>query len=334
MQLPDKIIISRTDNLGDVILTLPLAAYLKSIKPSIKIYFIGKTYTEAIIRASPFVDEFLDREQIIANPTLLLATQATTIIFAFPDHILAKIAYKHIDIRIGTSHRWFHWLYCNQMVHFSRKNSDLHEAQLNCKLLKIFDLAIPSLETLKNLSVLQVNPEKYGYLKKYFQAQHQHFIIHPKSKGSAREWKIENYLEIAKNLHSLNVLVFVTGIAKEGELIREQCPEIFAQPNVIDLTGKLQLDELIALISFADGLLACSTGTLHIAAAVGVYALGLFPPMRPIHPQRWQALGKNTEYLTAKSTCSACKNTLPCYCMQEITAEQVFAKIQQQLLQK
>ena len=49
LQLPDSLIISRTDNLGDVILTLPLAGYLKSIKPSIKIFFIGKAYTKPVI---------------------------------------------------------------------------------------------------------------------------------------------------------------------------------------------------------------------------------------------------------------------------------------------
>ena len=40
--IPNSIIISRTDNLGDVMLTLPLCGYIKSIAPETKIYFLGK----------------------------------------------------------------------------------------------------------------------------------------------------------------------------------------------------------------------------------------------------------------------------------------------------
>ena len=55
--LPQNIIISRTDNLGDVMLTLPLAGYIKSIVPEAKIYFLGKSYTRSVIEASRFIDQ-------------------------------------------------------------------------------------------------------------------------------------------------------------------------------------------------------------------------------------------------------------------------------------
>ncbi len=334
MQLPNTLIISRTDNLGDVILTLTLAGYLKTIKPTIKIYFIGKTYTEPIIRASHFIDGFLDREQIIAQPNLLSKIKAEAIIFVFPDKELAKIAYSRINIRIATSHRWFHWLYCNELVNFSRKNSPLHESQLNCKLLKPFNLEIPTLQDLGSFYGLVSNKETYSYLKSYFKPQTLHLIIHPKSKGSAREWKIENYYQLITKFRNQNTQIFITGVATEGDLIRTQCPEIFAETHVTDLTGKLNMEELITFIGFSDGLLACSTGTLHIAAALGIFALGLYPPMKPIHPQRWQPLGKNANYITAKDDCNLCKKsfgqTIPsCICMQEISIDKVFKTIMQ-----
>ncbi|NLF41723.1 MAG: glycosyltransferase family 9 protein, partial [Bacteroidales bacterium] len=46
-----NLIISRTDAIGDVILTLPLASYLKSLEPGRKIIFLGRNYTKAIIEA-------------------------------------------------------------------------------------------------------------------------------------------------------------------------------------------------------------------------------------------------------------------------------------------
>ena len=137
----ERIIISRTDNLGDVILTLPMAGYLKSVFPKAQIYFIGKKYTEAVIKQSAYVDHFLDREEILKNPSILSSVNASTILFIYPDNQLAQLAKKiKIPQRVATAHRWFNWFYCNQLVDFSRLLSDLHESQLNFKLLKPFRL--------------------------------------------------------------------------------------------------------------------------------------------------------------------------------------------------
>jgi len=54
------ILISRTDSIGDVCLTLPICAALKQKFPSARIVFLGKSYTQAIIESCPAVDEFLN----------------------------------------------------------------------------------------------------------------------------------------------------------------------------------------------------------------------------------------------------------------------------------
>jgi ADP-heptose:LPS heptosyltransferase len=43
-----RIIISRTDKIGDVILTLPLVGFLKENYPNSEIIFIGNTHSEPI----------------------------------------------------------------------------------------------------------------------------------------------------------------------------------------------------------------------------------------------------------------------------------------------
>jgi len=50
-----RIIISRTDNLGDVILTLPMAGILKQRFPDSTIIFLGKKYTKPLVDACEFV---------------------------------------------------------------------------------------------------------------------------------------------------------------------------------------------------------------------------------------------------------------------------------------
>ena len=55
--------ISRTDSIGDVILTLPIVGYLKKSFPESKIIFFGKKYTEAILNLIPEIDEILNGNQ-------------------------------------------------------------------------------------------------------------------------------------------------------------------------------------------------------------------------------------------------------------------------------
>jgi ADP-heptose:LPS heptosyltransferase len=44
---------------------------------------------------------------------------------------------------------------------------------------------------------------------------------------------------------------------------------LLALPKVENLCGRLDLDELLALIGACDGLVACSTGPMHLSAALG-----------------------------------------------------------------
>ncbi|MGB1031471.1 MAG: glycosyltransferase family 9 protein, partial [Flavobacteriales bacterium] len=68
-------------------------------------------------------------------------------------------------------------------------------------------------------------------------------------------------------------------------------------PGVLDFTGSLDLGQLLALLNKAVGIVAASTGPLHMAAAVGTPALGLYSPKRPIFPTRWAPIGRYTDFL-------------------------------------
>ena len=59
-----RIIISRTDSIGDVMLTLPMCGYLKKHFPACKIIFIGRAYTRAITDACEHIDEFVDWDNL------------------------------------------------------------------------------------------------------------------------------------------------------------------------------------------------------------------------------------------------------------------------------
>ena len=134
----------------------------------------------------------------------------------------------------------------------------------------------------------------------------------------------EKYGELALELSSRGYKVFYTGTEQEGEGIR---PFIPVNQNIIDLTGKLDLEQLILFISRVDALVACSTGPLHIAGVTGIFAIGLFSPRRPIHPGRWMPIGPNTCTLVHDQDCPDCKKKKQCGCISQITVEKVLREI-------
>lgn len=317
--MPERLIISRTDSLGDVVLTLPVAVWLKKEYPGSKIIFLGRDYSRAVIEACSAVDEFISADS-------QYELNADAILHVFPVRSIAKKAKQAgIKIRVGTSHRIYHWWTCNHLLNFGRKKSTLHEAQLNFKLLEPFAGQVDiSLEELKSMTLLNKVRPLAEELQKLLDPGRINVILHPKSKGSAREWGLDNFGSLVRLLPRDKFKIFVTGTEAEGELCKDLVSE-FSHLN--DLTGELSLDELISFISCADALVAASTGPLHIAAACGIHAIGIYAPMRPIHPGRWAPLGPKAEYLVLEKECSDCRKSGACHCIKEISPSLVAERL-------
>ena len=301
---PNKIVISRTDSIGDVILTLPLAGILKEKYPQATIVFLGNTYTKPIIECSEHVDEVwewavMSKWDYNEQLRWLVEQNIDTFIHVFPRKEIARLAKKaNIENRIGTAHRAFHLISCNHLLNFTRKKSDLHEAQLNTKLLSPFGIKKNySLKELTGYLGFSKIPSLPKRLQDLIDPKKKNVILHPKSQGSAVEWGITNFMSLAGELDSNTCTVFITGTEKEAEHFREEIPK---QENVIDLSGQMTLHELIAFIAASDYLVAASTGPLHIAGITGITAIGLFQEKRPIHSGRWQPLGNQVIILKSE----------------------------------
>lgn len=334
-----RIIISRTDSIGDVVLTLPICGILKKEFPGLEIFFLGKDYVKDIVGSSVHIDRFVSYDNLLKHGKKEQVDQfvklnADAIIHVFPNKKIAGIAKKaKISIRIGTSGRLFHLLTCNKKVSFSRRKSDLHEAQLNTKLLQALDInkEYSFSELYGYYGLEKINPLK-SELAQLISKDKFNLILHPKSKGSAREWGLENFERLINLLPDKDFNIFVTGTAPEGELVKP-----FIEKNkdrINDLTGKMNLSDLISFIKSVDGLVAASTGPLHIAASVGIYALGIYAPMKPIHPGRWAPLGANADFIVIDKECNKCRKNNVCECIMDISPVDVAEKLKNIALKK
>ncbi len=300
MKTPEHIILSRTDGIGDVILTLPMAHALKECFPGAKITFLGKGYTRPVIEAYDFVDQFEDWDLAgdteASQAAFLKACEADVILHVFPRKEVVSAAFRaHIPVRIATARRFHTFFKVNYRLWYSRKSADLHEAQLNLKMLEALNchpsLSLKEIGGRFHFTCGAKAPDGF----KHWEKEGFRVLIHPKSHGSAVEYPLDYYTEVIHALTKKGILVGITGTAREREAIGDGLP----WAEVTDFTGKLSLLELMELINFSHVMIAASTGPLHIAAALGKYAVGLFSPKRPIHAGRWQPLGPGARYKEA-----------------------------------
>lgn len=322
MPEPNKILISRTDAIGDVCLTLPVCQALKSAFPNSELTYLCRSYTSAVVACFKPIDQvlLLDELQQLDNQTRnKVLGQYDVVLHLFPNQIVAKWCKQaRIPLRIGTAHRFFHLFTCNSRPRFSRKRSALHEAQLNFKLLAPLGITeVPSLQELNaNLSF------RVPVLSAALATQdwRQAVLLHPKSNGSGVEYPIEKYVELSKYLVEIGYQVYFTGTEKEGACFRAQIP---VHSNISDATGKWDLQTFIYIISKAKALVACSTGPYHLAGLSGIRAVGLFASRKPIHPGRWAALGKGATALVFDPNCQLCAEGRACTCVAQISIDQI-----------
>jgi heptosyltransferase III len=306
---------------------LPLAGLIKKRFPDSTITFLGRSYTEAIVSLSRHVDQFINWNNFEHLPlnekaNKLKSLHADWILHVFPNKQIARAAKKAaIPFRVGTSHRTYHWYTCNRLVSFSRRKSELHEAQLNCKLLKPLSITVPEFEDIRNYFGYNSSITATRKIIDLIDNKKINVVLHPKSKGSAREWGLDNFQNLIDLLPKERYKIFITGTLKEAEFMKD-----FIEKNrntVTDTTGKFDLTEFIAFLSLADCIVAASTGPLHVASVLGKYTIGIYPPILPMHSGRWAPIGNNSHVLEKQVNCNDCRRDGNCHCMKEIEAFEV-----------
>jgi len=336
---PTHIILCELANIGDCILTLPICGLIKEHYPECKITFLTRKYTASVITGSTYIDNILTYEtlneqseqhaaEMLKNLNADCFMQFGCTNYKEHDEQAAKLSYlANIPYRFG---QWdkktsYPKKYFNYTQYHRRRGRDkMHNIDVRLMLL-------PFLGIKKNYSLKELTP----YIKLIFPKPSEQYlalldktkfnlIIHPGSNGHAREWPEENFIELIKILPTDKFKIFISGAGSEEEIFKKLLNSDLPITNIMN---KMNLAEFCGFVSQADGLIASSTGPLHIAAAVGIHALGLFAPRRHIDFRCWQPLGEYAEYLSKPGICVKCDYGQECPCMRYITAEKVKARL-------
>ena len=144
----------------------------------------------------------------------------------------------------------------------------------------------------------------------------------PGAVGPAKRWTSAGYAELARRLKAEGVQVWILGGPGEKALAAEIAG---AEANALDMTGPDLRNAILALAA-ADVAVSNDSGLLHVAAAIGTRAIGIFGPTSPWH---WAPLNPLAAVVEIETELS-CR---PCHkptcrmghhqCMRDIAADRV-----------
>jgi len=316
-----RILIAKTTHLGDVVIALPLAGVLKFYYPETQILFLSRGAGCDIARRYVFIDEVYDADYI-KTAADLKACQADIFIQVNPEKRLAAMAKEAgIPVRIGSIYRVYHWFLCNRHAIIGRAWEGLNKRQLDLHYLKPLGLKQPF--SLQDLTFLyqfksKLLPEPW---KAVMASEKIRIILHPSSITAKNyQWPLKYYAELIHALDPGRFQVFITGVESDRAYLADFLAQM--QGKVVDTVGQMNVDELITFISHCDVLIAGSTGPLHLAAALGIHAIGIYRANLS-YICRWKPVGKKVMILAGQGNCRCCPTGDPCQCILAVTPEKV-----------
>ena len=326
-----KLIISRTDAIGDVCLTLPTIGWLKSIRPDWQISMLVSDYSAPLAKACRWIDEVVVIDHDLetgALARLLRLQKADHIIHVFPHRKLAKAAHiANIPKRAGVWGRLYHWLHCNAWVFMSRARSPHHEAYLNLDLVaRSLGLACPT------STELQANMVAWSGLKPDpcpSPFDFDYVILHPYSRGNGREWPTEHFASLAHQIADHGWVPVICGTTADQASFKP-FQHLFPARSVFHF-GQDNLSQYMARIQSSAALVASGTGPLHIASALGKWTFGLFPPRKNINTARWGGFGPQSINFEIPGPCQNNCSNQDCACMLAIQPDRVWAQLKTHL---
>lgn len=340
---PVNLLIVRTDRIGDVVLTLPLARIIKKYYPGCKITFLVRKYTASLVENHPFIDNVLVLNESSGKPSvgenvkMIADGKFDSCVVVHPTFKIALIIFlSRIRERIGTGYRWYSFLFTGKIFQH-RKYAERHELEFNVQLLEHLGIKEEvSRETVEfDLKPAETDVEKVSRVLREEGAGNSGniIIIHPGSGGSAVDLPEEKFRELAELLSAKsNVEIFLTGSENEREL----CERIKSSDKIKNFAGRFSLGELTALISMSGFFISNSTGPLHIAAALGKNVVGFYPKITACLTERWGPYSGKSVVFKPKIECSDCtrEQCEKLRCMNSIEMSEVVSLIGSKLKNK
>lgn len=303
-----RILISRPDRIGDVVLSTPIPREIKKKYPDSFVAVLLKPYTKDIYLNNPYVDEIIiydpedKNESFFSRVRQIRKYGFTHGIMLLPNEKINYLLFlAGIRTRIGVGHKLFQFLTFTRYVDRKKYIPLRHEADYCMDTVRKIGVQSDNLES--EIYLTSEEKDKVKSLRKGYAPQNQFIVgIHSTSGNSAPNWKPHEYALLIAKLKKLNnIKIAVTDNQPPEELKNIQD---VLYPNV-----NLKLRDAILNYAALDLLISASTGPMHIAAALKVKTLSMFCPMTACSPKLWGPKGNNAHIILPNG--NYCDNHCP-----------------------
>ncbi len=359
-----KIVINRSDAIGDTLLTLPMAKKLKKHFPSCHITFIVSPKTAPVLIGNPIVDDYwvYDKQvsalKNISNLREKFSKEKIDTYFHVGGGHLPSLAALMAGIRYrgGLLNKWQTFFLLNKGVRQRRSLVEMHESEYNINLLQPLgidyhyserescapEILFQKEEKQKALDDFQKEVEKEKILFK-----NEMIFIHPGMTGHTLNWSSKNYARLILKLEKsfpdrfLFVLSFTQSDKRYIDGVRKELGQkSFAclEDKVFHFDGGLKgLRNYMAVLSNADLFVGPSTGTTHLANVLGVKIVTIYSPIKVQTSLRWGPFFRDTETVRVVVPDVVCGEKFQCAgtsclyyeCMEKVEVDEVFESAKQ-----
>lgn len=298
-----RLLCVRLDSLGDVLMVTPAIRALRGAVAGREITLLTSPSGAAVARLIPEIDEVLVYEArwIKATPprddpspdlAMIEALRQRNfdgaVIFttfsqsALPAALLCMLA--AIPLRLASCHEKPYSLLTTWAPDPEPASGIRHEVRRQLDLVGM--VGAHTTDERLSLCVPRAASEHVAGLLRSHAVSDAWAVLHPGSTAASRRYPPELYAEVVQTLtreHGWQIVL--TGDASERALAQEIA--VVCSERVFDLTGRLDLAQLAALIASAPVLITNNTGPAHIGAAVGTPTVCLYALTNPQHTP-WQ----------------------------------------------
>jgi len=312
-----KILLIRTDRIGDLVLTTPAMRAVREKYPAAEIHLLIKEYTKDLVVENQDIDKLI----IMGKDKL---ENDYNIAFAFHP----GIKQNHITFKSGAKYRVGYdgqggSFFLTHKVKDDRERRVRHEVESALEIVR----AAGCVTDKKKLNVSVTGEgERFAeeFFNKYSLANHKVVIIHPGSRHQHIRWFPERYAEVADRLiEEKGVDVIALEGPGEENILKEM---LNYMKNKAVVARKLELTQLISIIKKSSMFIGNSTGTMHIAAALDIPVVAIFGNKHPLDSyQEWGPWSDKSVIIHKDPGCSKChpSDCSDFQCMKMVTVADV-----------
>ncbi len=334
-----RILLIRTDRIGDVLLTTPAIEAVREKFPLAHIAVMVRPYAKEIVDGNPYIDEIIIYDKYGKHKSIMASYYFAKVlkkknfdvaVIFHPTnrtHIITYLA--AIPQCIGYD-RNLPFLLTDKIPH-TKGLGKMHEIDYALGMLK--PLSITDVKNKKLYMPIKGQSENSVnslFAEEFIDANEKKVIFHPGASCASKIWPADRFATVADRLiRNFNVKVIIVGGENEKDITKAAAMKGYMSDKAVSFADKLSISELASCLKKATVFISNDSGPVHIASAVGTPAVVIFGRALPgLSPRRWGPTGRNDVVLHKDvgcgNTCLAhnCKKDFAC--LKAITVDEVY----------